>query len=514
MKFVQRSIGLFLIVALLVGIGFVPTIDNYSTAQAQETTPRFEPSSCDFDMPEGFVDGESVECGFLIVPEDRSQPDSPTISLAVAIFKSTSENPSAPFIRLDGGPGGHSVGNFGPFLNQFSSTEPLLEKGDLVLIDQRGVGLSQPNLGCNESMDLTIELFDDVLPLDEEAELVSNAMQECRDRLVNDGVNLDAYNTAANAADIYDLWTTLGYEEINLYGVSYGTRLALEVMRDFPDGLRSVILDSTFPPQVDLYVDIGASAQRSLDILFEDCAAHENCNAAYPNLETTFYETVEQLNAEPVELTLVDFFTEESYSFLLTGDAFFELIFTSLYVTSILYILPVMISAAHDGDYFFTELLASAIFLDFSVDFGMYLSVQCYEEVHFQTPSEVEAASNELPDAIRFFASEDSPDIFELCSIWNVEKSSDLEEAPIESDIPTLIVSGRYDPITPPHYGQMTAETLSNSYFFEFPGMGHGVFDEHPCSLDISLQFLEDPTTAPDASCIEEDMRTPDFLVQ
>lgn len=514
MRIMRRGIGLGVVMCIVLSIGLVPTVNNPSATQAQDSVPRFEPSACEFDLIAGQIDGETVECGYLVVPEDRSQPDGQTIRLAVAIYKSTSDNPGAPFVRLDGGPGGHSVGNYGPFLDQFNSTVPLLEMGDLIMIDQRGVGLSEPSLACTEETDLTIELFDELVSSDLETDMYQQAMQACRDRLVQSGVNLDAYNSLENAADIHDLWTTLGYEEINLYGVSYGTRLALEIMRDYPEGLRSVILDSTYPPQADLYVDIGSSAQRSLDVLFTDCANHDNCNATYPTLEADFYALIDHLNAAPVELDLVDLFNGDSYQFIMTGDAFFELVFSSLYATSVLIYLPIMIEDAFNGDFAITELLASAIFLDFSLDFGTYLSVQCFEEVHFQTASEVSVASDDLPAAINYFAVGDQPDIFALCNIWDVATSNDLEEMPVVSDIPTLVLSGRYDPITPPRYGQMAAETLSSSYFFEYPGMGHGVFDDHPCSLNISMQFLEDPTTEPDSGCIAADMHTPDFVTR
>ena len=477
---------------------------------AQQFIPWFEVAPCMFDLPEGQTEGETVECGYLTVLEDRGQPDGSTIRLAVAIFKSTSDDPGPPFVRLDGGPGGHSVGMAGPFLFELASSEHLLERGDLILMDQRGVGFSEPSLACTEVNEAQLDLLDDNLSLEDEAVVAQEALQACRDRLAAQGINLSAYNSAQNAADVADLWQTLGYDEINLYGVSYGTRLALTIMRDYPDGLRSVILDSAFPPQADLYVYLGTNAQRSFRLLFDDCAADAACAEAFPKLEKNFYQTVERLNQEPEPLRLTSFETGESYDYLLTGDDFFGLVFNTLYVSQLIGFLPALIDSAANKDYTIIGIIASIFELDQSLDYGMYFSVQCFEEVPFQTEDQQSEADARLIPPIRRFVEANPLNAFQACNIWDIDTAASIEDTPVVSDIPTLIVAGEYDPITPPDYGRATAETLSNGYFFEFPGLGHGVFDEGECPLSITLAFLDEPGIAPDGSCID-DMPGPEY---
>lgn len=475
-------------------------IPRPQSSHAQSSIPRFETSPCQFDLPDGQVEGETVDCGYLIVPENRADPASPTIKLAVAIFRSTDPNPGPPMIRLDGGPGGHSVGVVG----ELPSTPSLLERGDLILLDQRGVGLSEPSLRCPEEVQFTLDTLATPLSLDEEAGLISTALQTCYDRLAAEGINLSAYNSTENAADVRDLWQTLGYEAVNLYGVSYGTRLALTVMRDHPDGIRSVILDSAFPLQANLYVDTGASSERAFTLLFDACANDSACNEAFPNLKKRFFNTIDALNAEPVTIDITSFATGDTYEWLMTGDDFYHLMFNSLYATEIIGLIPAIIDLTEGGEYTLASLLAGVLILDFNIDFGMYLSVQCVEEVPFQTQTDIDAAHRLLAPGFRLLEERDPFNIIDACSIWQVNAAAASENEPVSSDIPTLVVAGQFDPITPPDYGRQTAAALNQSYFFEFPGAGHGVFDSSYCPLNITLAFLDDPTTPPDGSCISD----------
>lgn len=498
----RKIIHLAILIALLISTGLYTVSEPSPRASAQEIVPRFEPSECLFTLPQGQVDGETVQCGFLSVPESRADPNSPTIKLAVAIFKSTSPAPQEPVIRLDGGPGGHSLQSAGEYLFFLQSSQSLIERGDLILLDQRGVGLSQPSLACTELTEAQLTLMNENLPLEDEQRQYEIATQACRERLAGQGINLNAYTSAENAADIHDLWTALGYEQVNLYGVSYGTRLALTIMRDYPEGIRSVILDSAFPPQVNLYVDVDRHAQRAIDLIFEECARHTDCAAAFPNLEKDFFATVERFNATPEPMTLISLEDGQEYGWLVTGNDYLDIIFSTLYVTQLVGLLPTIINSTYAGDYQWLQLIASALLLDFSVDYGMYYSVQCAEEVPFQTPDEVDAAASQLDLRYRRYAEESGIDIFATCAIWNVTPSDEIEAAPVQSDIPTLVVAGQFDPITPPDYGRATAASLSHSYFFEYPGGGHGVFDEGQCPLSITMAFLDDPLTEPDSACI------------
>jgi pimeloyl-ACP methyl ester carboxylesterase len=191
---------------------------------------------------------------------------------------------------------------------------------------------------------------------------------------------------------VNDLRAALGVAKWNLYGVSYGTRLALTVMRDFPKGVRSVTLDSVYPPQVDLYASFASHVERALNLLFDGCAADPACNAAYPDIKTIFYDTVAQLDAKPVTLSLIQPVTAKSYPVVMNGDSLISLTFQLLYYSNVLVIFPKLIYELHAGGGFNSILLPylpAWLFANAYSSEGMGLSVQCGEEASFSSPQAV-----------------------------------------------------------------------------------------------------------------------------
>ena len=456
----------------------------------------FERSSCRFRIPAG----AKVECGYLVVPENHSQPDGRTIRLHVAIFSTESDNPAPdPIVYLSGGPGQSPLKIAQVAFEGFT---PFLANRDLILLDQRGVGYSEPALDCHEFQELTYRTAQQNLPLDEIATLAAEAADLCRDRWLRQAVSLPAYTSAQSAADLNDLRLALGYEEWNLYGISYGTQLALTTMRDFPNGIRSVVLDSTYPLQVDLYAELPANATRAFNVLFDSCAAEAACNSAFPDLKTVFFDLVKELNDTPVDvpITVVNRFTLERLdSALINGDGLVEMLFQSLYIPEIIPLLAAMLYDVRDGDVELLGLIAEGYIsgIQFSSD-GMYFSVQCSEEVPFSSRDEGDATGEVYPEVQNWA---DNDVFFSICQIWGAGKADPIENEPVISDIRTLILAGEFDPITPPAWGELVAENLSNSFYFEFPDVGHGVSLSGECALGITLSFFDDPTIEPDGYC-------------
>ena len=468
-------------------------------------TPVFEEAACAFNEP----DGHPASCGYLVVPEDRQDPEGTQVRLHVAIFSAETDNPAPdPIVYLEGGPGGHALeGLEFSFDDRFA---PFLAQRDLIVFDQRGVGFSMPSLECPELRDLDIELLDDVLTPQEYTAREIVALIACRDRLIDDGIDLTNYNSKANAADVADLRAALGIDEWNLYGISYGTRLALTTMRDNSAGIRSVILDSTVPPQTDLISSIPATADRAFDALFAACGASAACAATFPDLEASFFDLQATLDAQATAIEVSDLLSDDSYPGVLTGDDVIGLMFQSLYSEQLIPILPDVINDAANGDFGGLEQLASLFFTNARfISVGMYLAVQCNEEYPFSSIGAVEDAVAEHPETAALFG--DIPGEFEECRVWGAGTADGIEDDPVTSNLPTLILGGAFDPITPPRFGMQAAETLPNSYFFEFPGLGHGVSNAHECPLAITLEFLSDPSTAPDSACID-DMGPPQFF--
>jgi pimeloyl-ACP methyl ester carboxylesterase len=495
--FIVIGLGCSLVLALLGGC---------ANPSVQRPAPRFEAGACSFELGRGFVDGQNVHCGSLIVREDRTNPHSPTIKLAVAIFKSASDHPAAdPVLYLSGGPGESPLTDFAPLFTPGGLAYYLGDR-DLIIFDPRGVrGYSQPSLDCPELRDATYGALDQNLTPDQYDALYHQAMLQCHDRLVGTGINLSLYTTSSSAADVQDLIRALGYQQVNLYGGSYGTRWALEVLRDFPQQIRSVVLDSTLPPQVDLFTSVPASATRSFDTLFRACAANAGCNKTHPQLAATFYTLITTLNAHPLTLQgVVDPFTHTSYTVALNGWRLVGLLFLALYDTSMLSRLPAAIYAAHSGDTAPLATLYSAEeFTEDAINRGMWYAVECADDAPFATPQDVDRAEQVFAPPVR------AADLFNLqtrrsiCTFWNVQPANEGEKQPVVSATPTLILEGEYDPITPPSNGDLAAQTLSHGYALLFPGTGHGVGFGAACPRYIVLAFWDNPTQRPDSRCID-----------
>jgi pimeloyl-ACP methyl ester carboxylesterase len=260
---------------------------------------------------------QNARCGFLVVPENRSRPEGPTIRLAVAIVPAVSPQPAPdPIVHLTGGPGGSAI----------LEAQRLVDAGfnrdrDLIVMDQRGTFLSEPALTCE-----VIDRFNRrqvALPLDSRGTRRRHvaATRKCRRQLVARGIDIAAYNTTENAADFADLRRALGYDRWNLFGVSYGADLALTIMRDHPEGLRSVILDSTVPPSVASLSELWPNARDGFQNIFRACTAQARCRRSFPKLERTFTRLVRRLESDPVMTTVPDPATGQPTPVALDGGA-------------------------------------------------------------------------------------------------------------------------------------------------------------------------------------------------
>jgi pimeloyl-ACP methyl ester carboxylesterase len=488
----------------------IPTTEDLQTPVAAESTsvppafePRFDEDECQFDIPEG-VD---VRCGFLTVPEKYSESDNQrTLRLHAAIFESDHPNPAPdPIVYLAGGPGLNLLES-AP-LNFEQTFAPLMAERDLILFDQRGTGFSEPSLACPELVDSLYEMLDDQLSSDEIAEQNSKALFECRDRLVKDGVDLSAYNSGESASDVNALREALGYDKWNLYGTSYGTRLAQTVMRDHPKGIRAVVLDSVYPIAANMLTEMPGNVSRSMEWFFSTCTDDAACSEAYPNFEDTFFKMIDELNAEPVVVEVPNVFTGARHEVLVGGDALLSLFFQSLYHPELSSLFPKMATDMQMGDYgLLTGYIANwLVKLDF-VSHGMQISVQCHEEAAFTNTDEVSEALAVYPDLEDFFnQSISSGDLgLSICEQWGAGEAEPFENLAIESELPTLIIAGEHDPVTPPSWGRDVAFGLSNHRFFEFPGVGHGPSLSHDCARSVALSFLNNPEAEPDGSCIAD----------
>jgi len=345
-------------------------------------------------------------------------------------------------------------------------------------------------------------------------ERYTDALMMCRDRLVIEGVNLAAYTSAESAADVKDIAAVLGYERVNVFGISYGTRLAQAVMRDYPEIVRSTVLDSVVPIDVSVYEEVSSDA--ALGVLFDGCAADPACSAAYPDLETVFYDLVEQLDAEPLIVEIPDPFTGECYAIEVNGARFASAAVWGLSSSYTIPLIPQAIYQARDGNYESIVYGMAAPLLTYEdISLGMMISVECHDHAFATAPAALDdlIADFHLTEALSLL-SLSGEEVVEICQTWGAEPFDPRHGRSLVSDIPTLVLAGEYDSTTPPLFGRRVTETLSASYYFEFPGKGHApsTGGARNCAQHIILVFLDDPTAEPDSACIAE-IDGPDFVV-
>ncbi len=468
---------------------------------SSERVPRFEPAECAFSLPSI----SNVECGYLIVPEDRDNPDSPSIRLHVAIARSSAQNPEPdPLIYLSGGPGSFALQWLYGNLRYYAD---IRRSRDVIFFDPRGVGYSEPSLDCPEVMDVFHDTRDQ--PLSDAAwiDAHADATLACRDRLLSSGIDLGAYHSASMAADVNDLRIALGYDRVNLFGVSYGTRTALTVMRDYPGILRSVVLDSPVPIEADMFVADGIKAEEAVQIVFQHCVEDEICNRAYPDLPDMLDELTEMTAENPFTISVRHLVRNEEYDIYVNRSTLGWALIESLYNYETAIYLPRLVYETHLGETATYPTLSASLEIyllygDYSSE-GQRYSVLCSDEGTFTSLDAVLENNRAVQPAIADFVNLDAELTYRICDAWGARVADPVENQPVVSDVPALILVGEYDPVTPPSYAHQAAENLANAQVIEFPGLGHFVFAEGRCPQDIVDGFLDDPEAQIDNPCPE-----------
>lgn len=435
-------------------------------------------------------------CGYVTVPESHADPDNRRIlNLAVVIYKSPNRAAQPdPLLLAQGGPGGSTLYLYG---DKVSFLVPsVLQTRDIVLIEQRGTRFSQPFLYCDEVEFFLMGTLDYPAGYEDVFEK-QDALQRCYNRLRAEGINLNAYNSVENAHDMAYVAQALGYEQFNFYGVSYGALLGQHLLQLYPDRLRSVVLDSVVPMQTNWIVEAPRSADGALKGIFAACAEDASCNNRYPNLEATFLTTVNRLNRDPLDLLIQR--PTSSVTVRLTGDLLIRVLYDMMYLES--GNVPVVITGIAENK---VELIQNQI-IDHAVNAlagtnGMYASTMCAEDGDYTADFLVDLEGL-YPDVVRVVGGTLDNDLLELCPVWQVTPLSDVDEI-VQSDVPTLLLSGALDPITPPSFADEVATGLSRSTALTFPRQSHGVFFHTDCARQLVSQFVLDPAARLDVACI------------
>jgi pimeloyl-ACP methyl ester carboxylesterase len=456
-------------------------------------------------------------CGWLTVPEDHFDPTNRnTIKLAVAVVRSPAKNPAAdPIVYLEGGPGAAAVANTNILTTELFAAD--VAQRDIVMIDQRGVGRSQPRLNCPEVSSFALTGLDQ--PRSDAAYMQSYlaALRGCVDRLQRQGVNLAAYTSAQSAADVVAVSQALGYRQINLYGLSYGSRLALTLIRDAGKSgyIRSAAIGGVYGPEANA-LEFPIILLERLEILFDTCAEAAACNAAYPDLRTRTFALLARLNAQPVSIEVPIGRGEATRRTIANANTLLMGLFGALLNTGSIEQIPAKLAAAMQGD---TTLLVEGvqwqIWQLLLFDWGMNTAVQCQEEFLLVTPVQRSAVMANIPPIATGFTlrfPESSPLLIDFCRQLGFQPRPSLENEPVGSDVPLLVISGRYDPFTPPTWADRATAGFQNRYIYTLPAAGHDSASAGTCPKSIVSAFFATPTQTPDTRCLEQ-IQQPEFEI-
>lgn len=445
------------------------------------------------------IDGyrQEVLCGEFSVYEDRATQQGRQIAIQFAVMPAVSieKNPD-PVVVFAGGPG-QGARDMGGFIA--AALSEIHETRDIVLIDQRGMGESNP-LICEQDLE--------ELRLLSSEELLRARRENLQQCLLELDADVTKYTQDLANEDIHDILLALGYERVNLWGGSWGTRSALLYANQFPEQVRTAILDGNAPLEIRVPLFANADAERALQALFDDCENNSACQSAYPFLRQNFNRVLDAFGEEGYEVTLDDPTSGKAVTSLLTRDGFVNAIRGILYSPQISRLIPIIIEQAREKD--FRALFGVMDALagdDLGIADGTQLSILCAEEYSRISSQEI------IRESSNGFVGDAFLDVFRNgCSVWPTAALPEIYSQDLSSEIPTLILSGAIDPVTPERWGEVMAELMTNSVHLVAPNTGHNV-SPFGCAPDLMEQFVTQASVENiDGSCLDELIRPSFFL--
>lgn len=418
-----------------------------------------------------------IRCAKVSVFEDREQKQGRKIDIHVAVLpaKLDRKKPDPVFI-FAGGPGQSAI-EVGPRV--LPALGRLNRERDLVFVDQRGTGKSN-KLGCKVDDKDSLEGFGG------DAE-VRAFIQECL-AAARKHAAPEFYTTTLAMQDLEDVRRALGYDKINLWGASYGTRAALEYVRRFPQHVRTATLDGMAPFDIALPLSFVADSHASLDALLKSCAREPACTRSFPQLEADLTELVRTLDANPRKVAVRHPRTGEPIKVRVSGAMVLGGIRGAMYAPNVASVVPAAVQAARADD--FGPLAALGLAIGGSVmdemALGMHLSVVCAEDLPL-----VRKATEGGVKRAGLFGDELVRDHRNMCSVWPQGRIPADYHAPVKTDVPILLLSGGIDPATPPRHAEAVLPGLARAKHVVAPNVGHGVSSQG-CAPELIKRFIED----------------------
>ncbi|WP_078999130.1 alpha/beta fold hydrolase [Streptomyces sp. WM4235] len=471
---------------------------------------RYEPGPCP-KTPEPVEELEGARCGTLTVSENRAEPSGKTIELGVAIVPATAGTPkSDPIVWLAGGPGDDAVGEA-----KLAIGAGLNRDRDVILMSQRGTYSADPTALCPNIDQFNARAVGLVYDAPSTERLHVEATKACRDQLAGRGLDLSAYNDTESAADYEDLRSTLGIKQWNLYGISYGTHLALVYMRLHPEGLRSVGIDGILPPSRAGSAATWSSARQGIDGLFKACADQPACDKRYPNLSATFDKLVSDLEAKPVTTTVTLPGHDKPVKVVLDGGALVN------WMTSATHVAPQVPRAldelAHGKPQRIARQWAGGKLSPQAIGrvaHGLAYGVFCSAWTPYESQEQaLKGGQDAFPSFPRSVQAQ-APQLTFLrpdCDVWNVPPADPSIRDVTRGDIPTLALSGSFDSQTGADNGPYVARTLSKAKVVTIPYQPHVVIATSKCAQEIAVSFFDTPD-APKTGCLKG-LEPPEFEI-
>jgi pimeloyl-ACP methyl ester carboxylesterase len=477
----------------LVGLGMAGVLGcgSRGDARSQSGDASIELTDCGVGVAE-------LECGALEVEENREAPNGRTLQLAIVVARSTSRSPEAdPVFLLAGGPGQGAAALAPMILHKF---EAIRRDRDLVFVDVRGTG-SSAALACDvEDPEDLAQVLGASFDLDGLDECLA-AYDPARD--------LRQYASVAMADDLDDVRAALGYEQVNLLAISYGTALAQVWMRRHGEHIRSAVLDGAVPLDREILLQMPANSERALARVLADCREDHGCDASFPGLERKLAQVLDDLDSNRKLEEFAHPRSGERTRVDITRAGFVQVINAALYSGYTSTLLPLLIERAYAGDY--APVAAMALRnagLSKTISMGLYLSVACAEQLHAVTDSSRRAAVSGL----EVFDDHALAQLEQACARWPHAELPPAEFEPVTSEVPTLLLSGRYDPVTPAELGDHLTASLANARHVTVESASHGIW-HLGCAPKLIADFFGEPEPAAvDATCFDTLARARVFL--
>lgn len=437
-----------------------------------------------------------ARCGTLLRPLDPNGANPGEIELRVAVVPALNLTPEPdPVVPIAGGPGQGSVQFYTAYSRAF---EDARRNRDILLVDQRGTGDSS-RMDCP---------FDDNLVEGQYSkELTIEYTRSCLQQLPHDP---RFFTTSVAVTDLEAVRLALGYPALNLYGVSYGTRVAQHFARRYPGSTRTIVLDGVVPPQIALGPEIATESQRAIDEILTRCAEDTSCNERFPDIHVAFEKLLARLKDGPTMIQVPDPGTGRPQELAFGHTELIVAIRLLAYHPNSMALLPLLITEAVNDNFvpLGSQYLMTTLAMSDMLSLGMHNAVMCTEDIPFFDKTTI--------DYEKIAASYMGPlqlDTLEaICSVWPDGPIDDEFKVPLSTDTPVLLLSGDADPITPPRYAALAAVGLSNKLHLVGKDQGHGQIGVG-CTRRLVADFIAtaDPSSL-DAECLERSFVMPFFL--